>query len=129
MDDFGIELIKKALPNKVSGILDMQHKVTKIIYNQEHVETRQRFTIAHELGHYLLHGVSSLRIEDSNNYYSNMTTRQQESQANRFAADVLMDRENIATYMRQNPETSLKEIAEAFKVSNIAMAIRLGYPR
>ena len=127
--DFHIELKSTPLDNRISGILDMtDSKHPTIHYNSTHGNHRQRFTIAHELGHYVLHGVTALLIEDTNNYYSTSTTRNQERDANRFAADVLMPMDSIDTVIRQNPSFNLEKLAEMFEVSKVAMSIRLGYP-
>lgn len=124
--EFKIKLASKSWPDNISGVLDMQKRQPKIFYNQNHSTTRQRFTIAHELGHYILHGVSGLLVEDSSAYFSSLS-RTRESEANRFAADILMPRNHIEMLASQG-EISIPQMAAKLEVSVVAMSIRLGFP-
>ena len=89
---------------------------------------RQRFTAAHELGHFALHR-HLIGESHSDNYLlrADGFTGSQETQANAFAADLLMPRNLIERYM-QSGVTEVKALAKAFGVSQVAMSIRLGLP-
>lgn len=84
---------------------------------------RQRFTIAHELGHLMLHplGTTFRDINSTNSF------NKQESQANRFAADLLMPEWMVRAYLSstESPEA----LASVFDVSAQAMTIRLNAMR
>jgi len=44
-----------ALPDGVSGVLLRRDDLALVAVNAAHPELRQRFTIAHEIGHFMLH--------------------------------------------------------------------------
>ena len=83
---------------------------------------RKRFTIAHELAHYILHRnkFNSELIEDAL-YRSGLSSRV-EAQANGLAADLLMPRHLLAKYK----DKSVTDLAALFQVSEQAMRIRVG---
>lgn len=89
---------------------------------------RQRFTAAHEIGHFILHRD---RIGEGlhENYLlrSDALSNRQEVEANKFAADLIMPRPLIDKLMEEGI-TSVRGLANALKVSEVAMAIRLGHP-
>lgn len=98
-----------------------------IIVRESDPYVRRRFTVAHEIAHFVLHrdqiGDS---LADDELYRSGLSTRQ-EAQANRFAADILMPRNLVTRYVNQygkDPQT----LASLFRVSERAMRIRLGLP-
>lgn len=98
---FGIDLVKNAeLDAEISGeIANLGDGKYRISVNKSDHYYRQRFTMAHELGHFLLHkdligsGVDDSRayrsIRNGNFFNTNIST-EHEAQANRFAANLLM---------------------------------------
>lgn len=98
---------------------------------------RQRFTIAHELGHLLLHEGRPLIIDHSFlvNYRdetSSMATDSEEMDANSFAAEILMPRQmvfgeakNAAKDGCKTREEFIKRLSRVFDVSAEAMGYRL----
>lgn len=119
-----------AWPDNISGGIKVENDDFIIGYNANHSEVRQRFTIAHELGHYILHRKQILengRIIDYALYRSNISN-EMEVQANRMAADILMPSKRVADYLRENndkAQTTIDALASKFGVSKIAMAIRM----
>jgi Zn-dependent peptidase ImmA (M78 family) len=115
-------------PDDLSGMVRKNVEATggfDIFVNQTHAETRRRFTIAHEIAHVVLHphligdGITDdalLRSGLSNDV---------EAQANRLAADILMPREALNSRLKMGIN-SVYVLATEFKVSDQAMAIRLG---
>lgn len=98
-----------------------------IIINDAHAVTRQRFTIAHEIGHYVYHRE---RIGDGvtdDALYRSHLGGSRETQANRFAAWLLMPWNLVVEEIRNGAE-SVEELAEIFRVSKSAMSIRLQVP-
>jgi Zn-dependent peptidase ImmA (M78 family) len=82
LDDEGIEGILVANPEKTKGYISIASSI------REH--TRKRFTIAHELGHFLIttHGSQFYCTSfDLNNFYNN--NQIMEVEANQFAAELL----------------------------------------
>jgi uncharacterized protein DUF955 len=82
---------------------------------------RKRFTVAHEIAHYLLHKTKFKgELVDDALYRSTLSSRL-ESEANAMAAEILMPKHLIDQYS----DRSTSEIAELFQVSMGAMTIRL----
>ncbi len=80
--------------DEISGAIIKNGKEVVIAVNPAHHTNRQRFTIAHELGHYFLHEnlekhVDQIRVawRDAE---SSKAVNWTEIQANRFAAELLM---------------------------------------
>lgn len=91
---------------------------------------RQRFTVAHEIAHYLLHRAHiGTGISDDALYRSNQSD-QIEWEANRLAADIVMPtkaiQDAVETAERLGMENYADELADRFQVSRAAMAIKLG---
>ncbi len=93
-------------------------------YNDERYDNRLRFSIAHELGHYILHGYlyqdNGINIENPKEYYDFITHfpdkeyRSFEYQANQFAGRLLVPRQklieevlNISNTLEENNLTHL----------------------
>jgi Zn-dependent peptidase ImmA (M78 family) len=130
--------------DEVSGALIIQNNNSYIRYNTTHPPTRQRFTIAHELGHYYLHcdfkNVNRkdqlfvdkdfiVKYRNANNY--TFAELKQEQEANAFAAALLMPRDFINSEINKKIYANVDEIkliekmAQVFKVSVPAMTYRL----
>lgn len=123
----GLEVYSVDLPNGVSGMIQRTDGNRFECYvDASEPSVRQRFTAAHELGHFVLHR-DSLGQTHEDNYLlrSDGMTNWQETQANRFAADLLMPRDLIATAV-ESGTTNVSELARLFNVSELAMGIRLG---
>lgn len=123
----GIKVYEADWPDTVSG--KIQKDASKggesgfaIFVNKSHPETRQRFTIAHEVAHYVLHEqLIGDGIFDDALYRSGLPNKV-EAEANGLAADILMPWAMLNKHINKPPEV----LAEMFGVSKQAMAIRLG---
>jgi hypothetical protein len=138
-------VIKQRLDTDISGMLvplpnPVDGKSWAIVVNRLHSEVRQRFTIAHELGHLLLHGYKSahadrtfkVRLRDS---HSSEGSVLEEVEANRFAAELLMPaaviRKRLANHSIEYApvggaaEQEIANLAKEFNVSTQALQIRL----
>jgi len=106
--------------------------------NSFHSRTRQRFTIAHELGHLLLHGDEEVYIDEKRTLgrrdeISSQAIDPREIEANQFAAEVLMPealiKQSVNMLIEDKPDISVEEaielLAHNFDVSQIAMTHRL----
>ncbi len=126
----GLRVFSEDLGNNISGKLyrDKESQAEWSISVQSgEVQTRQRFTIAHELGHFVLHkDLIGSSLEDDAFYRSGLA-HWQETEANNFAADILMPWELINKLTDAGVNTP-EALATAFNVSQIAMNIRLGLP-
>jgi len=95
-----------------------------IYVNAEDNPRRQRFTIAHEIAHYVLHrDLIGDGITDDALYRSPLG-EWYERQANKMAADILMPPQLVRSLYAQGM-TSVTKIAAEFDVSVEAMRIRL----
>lgn len=123
--------------DEVSGVLLREPDRTMIIVNAANAPVRQRFTIAHEIGHFKLHdgsvyldGRARVNFRDG---LSSMATDQEEIDANTFAAALLMPTDWIRSafemVVRRSTINSEEELAEIlavrFSVSRQAMLFRL----
>lgn len=97
--------------------------------NRHEAKARQRFTLAHEIAHFLLHAsILDGGIEDDILYRSSLSSTI-EAEANRLAADLLMPwnliEPRLKKYSGLSREECIAKIAEELEVSTTAMEIRL----
>jgi Zn-dependent peptidase ImmA (M78 family) len=94
-----------------------------IEFNGRDPLVRQRFTIAHELGHHALrHGA---RFRDSTESFSLSNYDPVESDANKFAAELLMPAAVVNGMIRTRDITDFEQLASMFNASSVAMKFRL----
>ena len=120
---------------ELSGILYERGGYKVIGVNELHPETRQRFTIAHEVGHLLLHSGKDLFLDRkflvrARNRRSSTAEDLAEVQANAFAAELLMPRAWIrrdagSRTVDFDDQALVQRLAKSYKVSEQAMAFRL----
>ncbi|WP_375271105.1 ImmA/IrrE family metallo-endopeptidase [Sphingomonas sp.] len=126
--DLGIKVMISDLPLAVSGMLTLDQadrKTWTIKVNRHEHRNRQRFTIAHELAHFVLHrDVIGNELVDDTFYRSGLSERR-EFEANALAAEILMPWPLITSLMR-NGERNVEKLAQELQVSTAAMNIRLG---
>lgn len=125
----GLPVYSVDLPKGVSGLISKNPSGDFYCYvDSSESAVRQRFTAAHELGHFVLHRDKiGDGLEDNYLLRAAGMTNAQEAQANRFAADLLMPRELITAAIAAG-YTTASSLAKLFQVSEIAMSIRLGLP-
>ena len=130
----GAELRVSPLDDEISGMIYIKDGVPIIGVNALHHPNRQRFTIAHELGHLQLHRpalTETVHVDKKfrvlmRNQASSSGTEIMEIQANAFAAELLMPcgifEQLIAnTTTDIDDEEPLKALAKRFKVSKQAI--------
>lgn len=128
--EIGLPLCHEPMDDNISGYIERRDGGYRIVVNSNHARTRQRFTAAHELGHYIYHrDLLGDGVGDNRAYRTDGTGRQNtnirplhERQANSFAANVLMPRHRLAALGNE----ALATLAGWFEVSQEAMRIRLG---
>jgi hypothetical protein len=131
-DAFGINVWEDML-NGVSGKLfrDAENGGASgysIVVNSSEPPTRKRFTVAHEIAHFLLHRnqVGSGGVEDDV-YYRSKLSNALEAQANRLAADMIMPYRLIRS-LQEEGCVEVPNLAQRLQVSSVALKIRLGIP-
>lgn len=132
----GIDVVYSNLDDETSGMIEKTNNNRyRIVVNSNHPLTRQRFTIAHELGHYFYHrhligdGVSDDRVyrsSASGAYANTAIGRKEESQANQFAATILMPMDPIRRLQSELRLNNPAEMAKRIGVSEQAYCIRMG---
>ncbi len=123
----GIQVYKATLDEGVSGMLVKRPGLDPEIYlNRLDSDNRQRFTCAHELGHYVKRASSDddeWEYVDARGPSASQGTRPDEVYANGFAAALLMPREIVARYAKEGQHPAV--MAYHFGVSVEAMNFRL----
>ncbi|HZO95696.1 MAG TPA: ImmA/IrrE family metallo-endopeptidase [Candidatus Baltobacteraceae bacterium] len=125
------------LDQDLSGILirDGQRKIIAVA--ETHALVRQRYTIAHELGHLLMHpgrpylaeSNQIVRIDRRGGSVPGFADQREEREANQFAAALLMPPDLVLKHwldLNGTPTvSSLSEMSRRFEVSTLAMKYRL----
>jgi Zn-dependent peptidase ImmA (M78 family) len=131
--DLGLKIWEiSSLPTNISGKLfpDPDHGGTSgysIGVNSREGYARKRFTVAHEIAHFLLHREQIRDGITEDTFYRGGLSTQQEVEANKLAADILMPYHLIRLLSAQGVR-EIKELAKRFEVSEAAMKIRLNIP-
>ncbi len=128
----GVRVLLSTLPRGTSGQISKEDGDFVIRINRHEAKHRQRFTLAHELAHFLLHRE---KIEADGGWSENVLLRapnqpiQIEYEANRLASDLVIPSAQLAeaTADYTGPMTSevIEDLARRFGVSTAAMEIKL----
>jgi hypothetical protein len=125
----GVPVKAATLAPGISGEIRPDGEGFVIRVNRHDPSKRQRFTVAHELAHFLLHSDQiNNGIADDVLYRSALSDRR-EAQANRLAADILMPDELVRQSVEAAQEKGVGDLilflAEQFSASEGAMRIKL----
>ena len=134
----GAQLRFSPLDEELSGMIYIKDDVPIIGVNALHHPNRQRFTIAHEIGHLAMHRdqlsntvhVDKQLVILMRNQVSSTGQEQMEVEANRFAAELLMPTDVFEKVLLDTPvdiddEKPLLELSRKFKVSKQAIEFRI----
>jgi Zn-dependent peptidase ImmA (M78 family) len=134
------EIRREPFADDLSGVLMRKDHRAVIGVNQAHLPERQRFTIAHELGHLELHKGTPVHFDRAvvhvnlRNSISSQAVDREEIEANRFAAELLMPEAFLrrdVDELRANgiadvmDDGLIQELARRYTVSLQAMTFRL----
>lgn len=123
LEDKGVKVVEVQMPESVSGSKAFAKRRDKdaaalIVVNSQHNGERQRFTLAHELGHLVLRFPNSL------------PEKQQEKAADRFAGAFLVTKELLYKLVGKSRNTiamgELISLKRFFRVSIAALVVRCG---
>lgn len=137
----GIKVQYSPLDDELSGMAFYKDDLSVIGVNARHHVRRQRFTIAHEIGHFELHDdilrkgmhvdkvITMLNRDPS----SAAGTISMEVEANQFAAELIMPKTLVLLYMDEQgldygcvpDDEAVEAMARAFNVSTTAMTYRI----
>ena len=135
----GAQLRFSPLDDELSGMIYVKEDTSIIGVNVLHHPNRQRFTIAHECGHLILHKaqiIQEMHIDKTfpmllRDSVSASGVNSMEIEANLFAAELLMP-ESLLTKALSNEsfdiddESAIRALARSFRVSVSAMRFRIG---
>lgn len=140
----GINVFPFDLGPDVSGVLHITNGVANIGYNPSESKVRQRYTLAHELGHFILHvkdGKDKVFVDNENYFQLKMfrsakpklssTDYKNEQEANAFAAALLMPQEILKKELQDysgfdfSDSSMITDLAKKFEVSTQAMSYRI----
>ncbi len=107
---------------EVSGVIDYDNE--SIYVNEFDSPTRQRFTIAHELGHLALHKEQGNIVDFRDSIFNKNIFDPKETEANIFAAELLMPKEEFIQSYNKNPGAFFL-LSLKFDVSALAVKIRI----
>lgn len=127
------------LDDELSGMIFVKDDVPIVVVNSLHHPNRQRFTLAHECGHFELH-MSDIGadVHVDKKYFvmardgnSAKGFDRKEIDANRFAAELLVPRSLLLSELRGRivdveDDALIAELARTFEVSTQMMSIRIG---
>ncbi len=128
------EVREAAFEDDVSGMLVKENGRVLIGINKENSYVRQRFTVAHEIGHMLLHSEPlyvdrqyTIKMRDGR---SGLAVDPHEIEANSFAAELLMPTHFLLEDVRglhidYENDAVINELASMYEVSPQAMTFRL----
>lgn len=120
----GIQVEYVDLSDDISGSYKQTNAGGIIHINTNQHPNRQRFTLAHELGHHvLLHG--DMVDSDETLFRQDGVSNPLEVDANKFAAELLMPEALVNHLIRSEDKPTIDYLSEKFEVSPRAMIIRL----
>lgn len=127
-DWLGIDVLTAVMDSDFSGALEKRRYQDPVIYlNRMDSKNRQRFTCAHELGHYYRrtkHGELEYSFTDRRDKLARTGTDPEEVYANQFAAALIMPAPEVKRWHKSLRADPIR-LANRFRVSEDAMRFRL----
>lgn len=139
-EQLGLAVERADLGPEVSGLLVVKEQHGIIGVNVQHSTTRQRFTIAHEIGHFLMHRdrmpvfidrqFLTAYLASFRNARSATGEDHREREANAFAASLLMPKALVQSAVDEfgsdvSDSDAIELLAKRFHVSKQAMTFRV----
>lgn len=124
----GFKVVPYDFPDTMSAVVRIYEDGQKVIgVNKNQAEVRQRFSLAHELGHYLMghenFSHDQIVIDPERKYQDPNFLMEQE--ADEFAAELLMPAYLLKEDLRDNENAlAIAKLANRYKVSEQAMWIQ-----
>lgn len=134
-----LNLTLEALPlEKISGMLIVRGDRGAIGYNSAHARVRQRFTISHEVAHFVLHTGQNAKpklfidehVMSRLGKVASAKVERQEAEAYRLGSALLMPKSLVQKEIRNrdldlDDDEAINFLAKQFWVSPVAIANRL----
>ena len=115
---YDIEVYQGELDNKIAGAIRYYKEKDKfeILVNKKDPMVKKRFTIAEELGYYILYEEIHVNLIDK-------TINEEEKEVEYFAGALLVNKTLLENVYNSN--SKILELAQLFKVSISSMTLRL----
>lgn len=122
--DMGAQVFSAQLGDDVYGMVKGTANGIEIFIDEDNPRVRQRFTVAHEIGHVVSNsGVLAAGVGYVEKRSEEGTGTADEIYANEFAASILMPADAVTEAHKDNP--NIFRLAKHFDVSTSAMGWRL----
>ncbi len=131
----GCVVKSSVLDDELSGMAFIKHGQKHIVYNAAHHSNRQRFTIAHELGHQIMDEAvlkRSVHVDRGTLRRDSLSAEgidEMEIAANAFAASILLPEYLVRAVCPEGidleDDNKVKTLAKAFGVSQAAFTNRI----
>lgn len=131
--DLGLEVFKSTLQPGISGLIEPSDTAVsgyRIRLNRYDITERQRFTLAHEIAHFLLHrqDIGGGVVDDV--MFRSALSNKKEVEANKLASVLIMPDTQVEVARREVAhlpvDQQVERLASEFRVSLPAMRIKLG---
>jgi Zn-dependent peptidase ImmA (M78 family) len=129
-EEFGIDVLYRPAESYDGALLRIRdaQRGCIVINSRIREESLKRFTLAHEIGHFVLPGQQEVSAPCKQQRIENWDADlyRPELEANRFAAEILMPRGLMAEFVESEPSLeSIRSIAQLCGTSLTASAVRL----
>lgn len=134
-EKLNISIFEKLLPDNEPGYISFDEADNSfyITVNSNNHINRKRFTIAHELAHFVLHKEEIKLNKQIDRLGSKSLKKAEEEKADRLASEILIPtkslRRSLSGYGMKNgdiiTESIIDKLVKKFNVSKVAMIIRL----
>ena len=121
---YDIEVYQGELDNKIAGAIRYykENNKFKILVNKKDSMVKKRFTIAEELGYYILYE-EKLKKEEIHVNLIDKIINKEEKEVEDFAGALLVNKTLLENVYNSN--STILELAQLFKVSISSMTLRL----
>ena len=121
---YDIEVYQGELDNKIAGAIRYykENNKFKILVNKKDSMVKKRFTIAEELGYYILYE-EKLKKEEIHVNLIDKIINKEEKEVEYFAGALLVNKTLLENVYNSN--STILELAQLFKVSISSMTLRL----
>lgn len=120
----GVRVVHEPMDQEMSGFLERRADGWVAGINSYHHRVRQRFTLAHEIAHFVLHRDQQDEFRDQTFARRKSAPSVMERQADDFAARLLMPDSEVRAAIDKGMR-NLNDLALQFEVSSLAMRFRL----
>lgn len=122
----GLYIQEKIISGSQGRLVKTKDNLVATVNASIKYEEKKRFVGAHEFGHYRLHDDTEIYICTDEDFFDWHRQRPEETEANVFAAELLMPHDLFLAEARRYPPSieTIRTLADQFRVTRSAAAIR-----